>query len=51
LAARPLSLAGIKEIHHRFSELLPDDLLWIENPDTGERLKILPGRLAPPERS
>ena len=36
LAGRSLSLAGIKEIHHRFCELLPDDLLWTENPDTGE---------------
>ena len=45
LAGRPLSLAGIKEIHRRFCELLPDDLLWIENADTGERLKVLPGQL------
>jgi len=45
LAGRSLSLAGIKEIHRRFCELLPDDLLWIENPDTGERLKVGPGRL------
>ena len=40
-----VSLAGIKEIHHRFCTLLPDDLLWIENPDTGERLRVLPGQL------
>jgi Fic family protein len=45
LAGRPLSLAGIKEIHHRFCELLPEDLLWMENPDTGERLKVVPGQL------
>ena len=45
LAGRPLALAGIKEIHRRFCELLPDDLLWIENPDTGERLRVVPGRL------
>lgn len=45
LANRSLSLAGIKEIHRRFCELLPDDLLWIENPDTGERLNVVPGRL------
>jgi Fic family protein len=29
VARRPVSLAGIKEIHRRFCELLPDDLLWI----------------------
>jgi Fic family protein len=40
-----VSLAGIKEIHHRFCELLPDNLLWIENPNTGERLKVVPGQL------
>ncbi|MGH7853728.1 MAG: Fic family protein [Candidatus Binatia bacterium] len=45
LAGRPLSLAGIKEVHYRFCELLPDDLLWIENPETGERLKVVPGQL------
>jgi Fic family protein len=42
---RSVSLAGIKEIHHRFCTLLPDDLLWIENPDTGERLRVVPGQL------
>jgi Fic family protein len=45
LTDHSLSLAGIKEIHRRFCELLPDDLLWIENPDTGDRLKVVPGRL------
>lgn len=45
LKDRSVSLAAIKEIHHRFCTLLPDDLLWIENPDTGERLRVVPGRL------
>ena len=45
LKDRSVSLAGIKEIHDRFCTLLPDDLLWIENPDTGERLRVLPGQL------
>jgi Fic family protein len=45
LTGRALSQAGIKEVHYRFCELLPDDLLWIENPDTGERLKVVPGQL------
>jgi Fic family protein len=45
LAGRPLSLANIKEIHRRFCELLPDDLLWIENPDSAERVRVAPGRL------
>lgn len=45
LAGRTLSMEGIREVHHRFCELLPDDLLWIENPDTGQRLKVVPGEL------
>jgi len=45
LAGRPVSLAGIREVHYRFCELLPDDLLWIENLDTGERLKVVSGQL------
>ena len=45
LKDRSVSLAGIKEIHHRFCTLLPDDLLWIENPDTGERQRVIPGQL------
>jgi Fic family protein len=45
LAGRPVSLAGIREVHYRFCERLPDDLLWLENPDTGERLKVVPGQL------
>jgi Fic family protein len=32
-------------IHREFCQLLPDDLLWVENPDTGERLRVEPGQL------
>lgn len=45
LAGRPVSPAAIREIHRRFCELLPEDLLWIDNPDIGERIRIVPGRL------
>ena len=45
LKDRSVSMAGIEEIHHRFCTLLPDDLLWIENPETGERLRVVPGRI------
>jgi Fic family protein len=34
---------GIREVHRRFCELLPDDLLWVEDPATGERLRVVPG--------
>ncbi len=43
LAGRTVSTESIKEIHHRFCALLPDDLLWVENPDPGKRLKVVPG--------
>ena len=36
---------GLCEIHRRFCELLPDDLLWVEEPDTAERLRVVPGEL------
>jgi Fic family protein len=36
---------GICEIHRRFAELLPEDLLWVEDPDNGERLRVTPGAL------
>ena len=36
---------GICEMHRRFCERLPDDLLWVEEPDTGERIRVVPGEL------
>jgi Fic family protein len=32
-------------IHHEFCSRLPDELLWVENPDTSERIRIEPGKL------
>lgn len=40
-----LTADSIGEIHRRFCELLPDDLLWIEDPKTRERIKVVPGEL------
>lgn len=45
LRGRATSADGLCEIHRRFCELLPDDLLWVEEPDTGERLRVVPGEL------
>jgi Fic family protein len=45
LKDRATSAESICEIHRRFCEELPDDLLWIEDPATGEKLKIVPGEL------
>lgn len=45
LADIPVASASILEIHRRFCALLPEDLLIVENPDTGERLRVVPGHL------
>jgi Fic family protein len=45
LSGQATTSAGIREIHRRFCELLPDDLLWVEESDTGERLRVTPGEL------
>jgi Fic family protein len=45
LQGRQFSAEGISGIHQRFYELLPDDLLWAEDAETKERIKIVPGRL------
>jgi Fic family protein len=42
---RAVTADGLREIHRRFCELLPDDLLWVEEPDTHERLRVVPGDL------
>ncbi len=45
LRNRATTQAGICEAHRRFGERLPDELLWVENPETGERMKMVPGDL------
>src|SRR5260221_2491859 len=37
LSGRATTAEGICEIHRRFCELLPEDLLWIENPETDRK--------------
>ena len=43
--ARTAHQAAILEIHERFYDLLPDELLLVENPDDGEKQKVIPGEL------
>ena len=43
LAGRATTTDGIRETHFRFIELLPESMRWVENPDTGERLPVVPG--------
>jgi Fic family protein len=45
LHGRSTTSEGLHEIHRRFCELLPDDMLWVEEPDTHERLRVVPGEL------
>lgn len=45
LDGRATTNEGVLETHRRFCERLPDEMLWIENPDTGERLQVIPGEL------
>jgi Fic family protein len=39
------NVTGLREIHRRFCALLPDDLLRVENPETDERMELVPGEL------
>ena len=41
----PFSCHTLREIHKRFCCLLPDDLLWVEEPDSKKKIKIIPGEL------
>ncbi|MFT5489177.1 MAG: Fic family protein [Alphaproteobacteria bacterium] len=45
LIGRAATTAGICEIHEQFCRLLPEDLLYVENPDTKKRLPVVPGAL------
>ncbi len=45
LAGRAVSTHGIIEVHRRFGELLPAELLKVNDPDSGEELTVIPGEL------
>lgn len=45
LRGRAVTAESICEIHRRFCEALPEDLLWVEDPATKERIKVIPGKL------
>ncbi len=45
LKGRAATADSIREVHRRFCEALPDDLLWIEDPATKERIRVIPGDL------
>ena len=41
----PTSSGYIRWLHYEFCSRLPDELLWVVNPDTGERIHVEPGEL------
>jgi Fic family protein len=45
LEGRTVTSDGIRDIHRRFCELLPEDLLWVKDPETKERVRVVPGGL------
>nr|WP_197421072.1 Fic family protein [Kordiimonas lipolytica] len=45
LKGKATSAAGILEIHRRFCELLPKELLWVEDPVTKGKIEVVPGQI------
>jgi Fic family protein len=45
LKGRVVTSDGIREIHRRFCDSLPEELLWVEDPETKERVRVVPGEL------
>jgi Fic family protein len=43
LRDRPVAADSLKEIHRRFCEHLPEDLLWVAEPNTHERARVMAG--------
>lgn len=45
LSAETTSTDYLIWLHRQFRKRLPDELLWVQNPETGERLRVVPGEL------
>jgi Fic family protein len=45
LKGRAVTAGSITEIHRRFCAELPEALLWVEDPATKERIRVIPGEL------
>ncbi len=45
VTGRATARDSISEIHRRFCELLPDELLWVIDPSSGARVRVDPGQL------
>ena len=44
LDGRETTKEGLFEVHRQFTSKLPDELLWVENPATGEKEQVVPGK-------
>ena len=42
--SKAVTSEAILELHRRFCALMPDDLLWVVDPETKERLQVRPGQ-------
>jgi Fic family protein len=45
LKEHAVTTEGIREIHRRFCAELPEALLWVEDPEGKERVRVVPGEL------
>jgi|TARA_B100002003_G_scaffold203855_2_gene196670 Fic family protein len=45
LDGRVTQSEALLETHRRFCELVPNELLWVENPETKQRERVIPGAL------
>ena len=45
LENREATVAGLREIHRRFYSLLPDELLWVEDPRSSTPTRVTPGNI------
>lgn len=45
LTGKAMTVDAVCEVHRRFGELLPPEMLTVKNPDTGEVMDVVPGEL------
>ena len=45
LKGRTVTAESVCEIHRRFCETVPEELLWIEDPKTKKRIRVAPGQM------
>ena len=45
LKGRTATTESVREIHRRFCAELPEALLWVEDPENKERVRVVPGEL------